>query len=56
MGLLNERLDIENKVNTLQASAAERPMLIIPYIAEINDRGLYKDAGYTSFINIALND
>ena len=49
MGLLNERLDIENKVNSLQASAAERPMLIIPYIAEINDRELYKNAGYTSF-------
>lgn len=49
MGLLNERLDIENIVNSLQASAAERPMLIIPYIAEINDRELYKNAGYTSF-------
>lgn len=49
MGVLNERLYIENKVNTVQASSAERPMLIIPYIAEINDRELYRDAGYTSF-------
>jgi len=53
MGFSEERLDLENKVNSLQARAADRPMLLVPYIAEIYNKQLYLDAGY---INTALKD